>query len=148
MASDVKDTLHAAASDLRFMASGGQCAPETLRAHADALLALLPTPAVGAAGEPVAWALYHDENPRPWTVDLFKRSDEDVGVGNRVVPLYAHPSAGAGVTEEMVEAGIRVGRDWGFFDWSEEPTSRYKAMREVLTAALTTRPTSEGREDV
>lgn len=59
----------------------------------------------------------------------------------------AHPSAGAGVTDEMVEAGIRVGRDWGFFDWSEEPTSRYKAMREVLTAALH-RPTSEGREDV
>lgn len=33
------ETLHAAASDLRHIANGGSCAPETLLAHADALLA-------------------------------------------------------------------------------------------------------------
>ena len=33
------ETLHAAASDLRHVANGGSCAPETLLAHADALLA-------------------------------------------------------------------------------------------------------------
>lgn len=33
-------TLHAAASDLRHVARGGECDPRTLTAHADALLAL------------------------------------------------------------------------------------------------------------
>ena len=36
-----RDTLHAAASDLRFIASGGACEPQTLQAHAEALLALV-----------------------------------------------------------------------------------------------------------
>jgi hypothetical protein len=35
---EAAETLHAAASDLRHVANGGSCAPETLLAHADALL--------------------------------------------------------------------------------------------------------------
>jgi hypothetical protein len=37
---DDVQTLHAAASDLRFVASGGTCDPRTLAEHADALLAI------------------------------------------------------------------------------------------------------------
>ena len=33
-------TLHAAASDLRFVASGGECDPRTLAEHATELLAI------------------------------------------------------------------------------------------------------------
>ena len=36
---DIIDMLHAAASDLNHVANGGRCEPETLRAHAEALLA-------------------------------------------------------------------------------------------------------------
>jgi hypothetical protein len=45
-----RQTLHAAASDLRFVAGGGSCDPRTLLGHADALLALAATPP-RAAGE-------------------------------------------------------------------------------------------------
>lgn len=40
------------------------------------------------------------------------------------------------VTDEMVERAIRVGRDYGYFDWDESGEERVAGMRAVLTAAL------------
>jgi len=59
------DVLHAAASDLRYLANGGEVAPETLRAHADNLLSapppVLPTsPPAGPAVSPEIDALIDD----------------------------------------------------------------------------------------
>jgi hypothetical protein len=50
--------------------------------------------------------------------------------------LEATPARGV-VTEAMVSRAIRLGRDYGFFDWSESGEARFTAMRNVLTAALT-----------
>ena len=44
------------------------------------------------------------------------------------------------VTEAMVERAIRVGRDYGYFDWDESGEERFAGMRAVLTAALAEAP--------
>lgn len=114
----------------------------------------LPTPAVGAAGEAVAWWCQFKDSKMTDATTEAQRVEDWRRYGRTVRPLVfgdiAHPSAGA-VTEEMVEAAARVlwkdaNVTFGSLPDYVKDHTRNNA-REILTAALT-RPTSEGREDV
>ena len=67
---------------------------------------------VGASpAAPVAWGLYHGDNPRPVGASLVKLELGPESVGHyRYAPLYAHPSA-AGVSEaerRVLKAAERI----------------------------------------
>jgi hypothetical protein len=99
-ASPSEETLHAAASDLRHIASGGTCAPETLRAHADALLAsAAPSKEIGG---PDIWVLL-EAAYRERQSGKFGRWPAQIAVENAIKTLMTEREQAADNFDMMTE---------------------------------------------
>ena len=105
----------------------------------------LPTPAVGAAGEAVAWAAdgtnIYGNFGRVFLTDE-KQVEQYASSNYKITPLYAQPSAGAFTDAQCLEVAKAVD------NCIRNHLTESQFLIAAVRAALTARTTSEGREDV
>ena len=98
---NARDTLHAAASDLRFVANGGTCDPSTLNAHADALLALSAQGDEGARDTARLDWMQEQAASATAVMDM----DPEAEVGFRVA-AYDGPSGEGATLRDAIDAAM------------------------------------------